>query len=487
VARLPVAEYQRSWAEGDMATAWAWSGRIVAGDLLGRDPVHQYASWMKAIAPLETWERWWGGKAVFHQAPLYAYVLAGMRWVVGDGVWAIELSQLVLGLVNVGLVALLADRFFGPLAAIVAGLGAALYGPFLLHETLLLRDTLAVTTSLLLLWALVRTDERPRRWLWAGALFTLATLARETTLLFAPGVVLWAAQRFRRRPAVCTTVVLSFVAGALLGFVPLIARNLAVGVAPWALSTRGVEAFVCGHAAGSSPFGFGIPPALRSILEASDGRPGPAIRLTLATYEGDWGRLLAHEVTKLGAIVSRYEAMDNANWYYFADRSPFLGWSLRYEVVLALGLVGLWTPGTRTRTVSAPARSRSCGPVSRPHTGVPTSAPCRSTTPSSCTRSWSWHTSSAATPRLWRSSTVSSVTTRRTRTCTGFSPRSTNRKGGPVVPAPLGFRCRTPRRYGSGCRPQSELRARSRRSAACWRVTFPSATRSKSSRRTQPT
>ena len=52
-------------------------------------------------------------------------------------------------------------------------------------------------------------------------------------------------------------------------------------------------------------------------------------------------------MTKLGAIVSRYEAMDNANWYYFADRSPFLGWSLRYEVVLALGLVGLWMPGKR--------------------------------------------------------------------------------------------------------------------------------------------
>ena len=347
MARLPVAEYQRSWAEGDMATAWAWSGRIVAGDLLGRDPVHQYASWMKEIAPVETWERWWGGKAVFHQAPLYAYVLGGMRWVVGDGVWAIGLSQLVLGLVNVGLVALLADRFFGSLAAVAAGLGAALYGPFLLHETLLLRDTLAVTTSLLLLWALAHTDERPRRWLWAGAVFALAILARETTLLFAPLIILWTAQRFWRRPAVCTTAVLSFVAGALLGFVPLIARNLVVGVAPWALSTRGVEAFVCGHAAGSSPFGFGIPPALRSILEASDGRLGPAIRLTLATYQGEWGRLLAHEVTKLGAIVSRYEAMDNANWYYFADRSPFLGWSLRYEVVLALGLVGLWMPGKR--------------------------------------------------------------------------------------------------------------------------------------------
>ena len=52
-------------------------------------------------------------------------------------------------------------------------------------------------------------------------------------------------------------------------------------------------------------------------------------------------------MAKLGAILSRYEAMDNVNWYYFADRSPALAWSLRYELVLALGLVGLWTPGKR--------------------------------------------------------------------------------------------------------------------------------------------
>ena len=341
--RLPVAEYQRTWGEGDMATAWEWSGRIVAGDLLGRDAPHQYTSWMKEIAPLETWERWWGGRGVFHQAPLYAYALAAMRWVAGDGIWAIGLCQLGLGLVNVGLITLLADRMFGTVAALVAGLGAALYGPFILHETFLLRDTLAVTTALLLLWALARADEaRPAHWLAAGALFAVAVLARETTLLFAPFVGLWVVQRFVRRPVVGARVMLSFAAGALVVFLPLVVRNLVVGVAPWALSTRGVEAFIAGHAAGGSPFGYTLPPAFRSILEASDGRLGPAIRLTLATYDGQWGRLLAHEVAKLGAVVSRYEAMDNVNWYYFADRSPILAWSLRWELVLAFGLVGIW-------------------------------------------------------------------------------------------------------------------------------------------------
>jgi len=45
----------------------------------------QFTSWMRELAPLETWERWWGERTVSHQAPLYAYVLAAVRLVAGDG------------------------------------------------------------------------------------------------------------------------------------------------------------------------------------------------------------------------------------------------------------------------------------------------------------------------------------------------------------------------------------------------------------------
>jgi len=334
---LPVAEYELRWNESDMATVYRWSGRIVSGDILGRDTVHQYTDWMASIAPPEVWERWWGGKGVFHQAPLYAYAVAGMRFVVGDGFWPIALCQMGLGLLNVALVFLLAARFFDRTVATAAALGAALYGPFLLHEPLLLRDTLAVSTSLLLLWGLSRCDEaRPGPWLVAGFLFALAVLAREATLLFAPFV----AVRFRH--GAWPRVLAAFAAGAVLGFAPLVARNVVVGVAPWALSTRAIEGFIYGHAAGGSPVGVQLPPATRSILEAADGRLGTAIRLTLATYHGDAWALGRRELAKLAAIFSRYEGMDNVNWYYFADRSPVLRCALRYEWVLALGLFGLW-------------------------------------------------------------------------------------------------------------------------------------------------
>ena len=343
VSRLPLAEYQFHWAESDMAANFEWSGRILRGDVLGRDTPHPYTSWMRDIAPLATWERWWGGKAIFHQAPLYAYALAGMRLLAGDGFWGIGLCQAMLGVANVALVFLLAGRLFGGAVPTVAALGAALYGPFLLHEALLLRDVLAVTVSLALLWWLAGCeDARTGRWIIAGGLFATALLARETTLLFGPFVVLWIAERFWRQPRALGAAALSFLTGIALGLAPLVARNLALGAPPLSLSTRAIEAFLYGNAAHAPVVGVTIPAATRSILEQADGRLWTAVRLTLATYHGDWLGLLGREAFKLGAIFSSYEPADNVSWYYFVDRSPLLRLSLHFGAVLPLGLIGLW-------------------------------------------------------------------------------------------------------------------------------------------------
>src|SRR5437763_9393753 len=57
--------------QSDLNTYWEWAQAILAGDWLGRDTYHPAFDWMKAIAPQETWYQWWGGKAIFQQAPLY--------------------------------------------------------------------------------------------------------------------------------------------------------------------------------------------------------------------------------------------------------------------------------------------------------------------------------------------------------------------------------------------------------------------------------
>ena len=134
----------------------------------------------------------------------------------------------------------------------------------------------------------------------------------------------------------------SFSAGVLLGLLPLFARNIAVGVKPWALSSLALEAIVFGHSADALELGFNVPPSAKSILLQSDGRLSTAIRLTWATYDNDWWPLLRHLATRAAAVFSRFEVMDNVNWYYFVDHSPILRFSLRYETVLAFGILGLW-------------------------------------------------------------------------------------------------------------------------------------------------
>ena len=349
MATQPLSELQFSWGESDMAMAWEWARRIVQGDVLGRQPYHPHLPWMDAIAPAETWQRW-RGPLVFFQAPLYAYVLAGMRAAVGESYLAIGACHAALGVLQVALIFALAARYFDTATAVVAGLGAACYGPFLLYESLLLRDGLGATVSLLLLLALSRCTTAARGpWMLAGATFALALLARELVLPFGVLIVFWIWQRFRGRRQEMARALGAFALGAGLGLAPLVARNVAVGAPPLALSAIAVENIVRGQAVDSEPARFVVPAAAGKVLHAADGSVFAALLGTLATYEGDWMRLVRNEAARAGAIFSAHEGSDNVNWYFFADRSPLLRYSLRYQMVLGLGLVGVWLARRRVR------------------------------------------------------------------------------------------------------------------------------------------
>src|SRR6185295_14050929 len=88
--------------ESDTSNHWEWSESILRGDLLGRDTYHPYTMWMRELAPLDTWYRWWGGKEIFHREPLYPYALALLRAVVravtgSDSVLPVLFVQLAIG------------------------------------------------------------------------------------------------------------------------------------------------------------------------------------------------------------------------------------------------------------------------------------------------------------------------------------------------------------------------------------------------------
>ena len=323
---------------------YQWARTILAGDWLGRATYHPYFDGLRAIAPLETWYRWWGGKEVFQQAPLYPYIFAAMLAVTRHDFPAILLIQLLLGALQPVVMYLLAKRLWNYRVGLIAALITAVYGPFVFHQGVLLRDWLAPILEPLALLAVAKALEQdsPRRWIVAGAALGVALLARETVQLLILLVLSWVVFSRRKDPGSAVRISGWLIAGLLLALSPLIVRNVVVGAPAFALSNRAAEGIIEGWAADWFPVGLvQAPPSMKEILVASDGHLPGVIWGTIQTYRGDWVHLLEQVVTKLRGISDPFEFPNNISLYYGMEVSPVLRYMLGYWFVFPLGVAGL--------------------------------------------------------------------------------------------------------------------------------------------------
>ena len=329
--------------QSDLNTFWEWARTILAGDWLGRNTYHPAFDWMRTIAPQETWYRWWGGQAVFQQAPLYAYWVAGLLAVSRGSLQFVTTIQLVMGAALHPLVMFwLGRRLFDSRVGLVAAALTAAYGPFIFHQSVLLRDWLPPILEPLALVALYRARASGHivDWGVAGAALGVAVMAKETIVLFVPLALIWVVLGSRsaiRQAAVPAGAVL---AGLLLILSPLVLRNALVGAPPFAVSNRAAEGIIEGNAADGFPIGLTHPASMKGILEASDGRLPAVIRETLGTYHGRWRALVSMELLKLRALVDPLEVPNNVNFYYAREISPILRLTLTYGIIFPLGLAG---------------------------------------------------------------------------------------------------------------------------------------------------
>src|SRR5262249_48731303 len=97
IAGTAFPKFPLTFDQSDMNTYWEWAHKILAGDWVGRETYHPAFNWMEGIAPQETWYRWWGGKAIFQQAPLYVYWVAAVLAVSRQSIEFISLVQLIVG------------------------------------------------------------------------------------------------------------------------------------------------------------------------------------------------------------------------------------------------------------------------------------------------------------------------------------------------------------------------------------------------------
>ena len=176
-----------------------------------------------------------GGDTVYWQAPLYPYFL-GLLTASNLGPLGVRLVQFGLGAASAGMLMALGRRVGGARVGLLAGLGAALYGPFLFFEGRLLAPALIVflNTAGLLLLERARSAPGLRPRAAAGACFGLAAIARPDAFLAAIALAVGLALLEARAPGIGGQPVRRagawrraavFLGTALLVTLPVTARN----------------------------------------------------------------------------------------------------------------------------------------------------------------------------------------------------------------------------------------------------------------------
>ena len=217
-----------------------WAGEIAAGD--------------------------WLGSQIFEQGPLYAYLLAAVRLIVGDQISWMLVPQLLSGVVVAVLTYDSARRLFDAKTAIVAGLAAAVFGPLVYYECMLMKSFLTPLLTMVALNAGLRMRGDPNTgasrhpWLWplaAGVAVGLLCLVQEYHVLLLLPIAAWmwvsgSPNETPRWKHMAQIGLLS--AGAALCIVPSLARNWMVAREFVLVTAGGGEVFYIAHGPQARPY-----------------------------------------------------------------------------------------------------------------------------------------------------------------------------------------------------------------------------------------
>ena len=350
----PLADFEVVAEVTDAHTFSEWAMRIARGDWLCRDAYHPYFGWMQEMAPKERFLAWWGGAEVYHQNPLYAYLLALSYVVAGSSVPLLVL-QVLTSVLAVLLVARLGERLMDARAGWLAAALAAVFGPSVFLDTMVLRSSLTASVSVLSVWCAARLLERPdaRTGLAAGLALAAAYMLRPSGLLLlvvAPAMLLCR----RESRSAWRRWAPAFAAGAAALVGPFVVRNLLVG-APWLrFSTRGPETIIQANSRGVEPAFFNVPQRDLFLKLMDEGHDSllAALRVAVGSWPDSSLRWWTwHEWQKLVCVFRDFEYCDNANYYFFADQSALLAVLPTFGWFVGLGLVGivvLWLPRRRS-------------------------------------------------------------------------------------------------------------------------------------------
>ncbi len=280
------------------------------------------------------------------QSALYPYFLASLFKMFGTKVYIARLAQMILGSLTCLMVFLIGKRGFSPLAGLIAGVLAAAYGPLIFYDGVILRANLITFLNTLLVLLMLFSQERlsPARTLAIGFIYGLCILAKPSIIIFVPGIMVWfwliAKELGTGKKALLATGVMAI--GTFIPLSVMFARNAALLIPAFSLTTKGTTEFISGNVPESPGIGWVIPDSAGEIVERSDGKMPRVILEVLKENREHPGAFIRQQFRKLGAFLNAYEFPNNVNIYVEKRYVPFmrLPWP-GLSLALAFGLIGL--------------------------------------------------------------------------------------------------------------------------------------------------
>ncbi|MEE9613326.1 MAG: glycosyltransferase family 39 protein [Thermodesulfobacteriota bacterium] len=304
-----------------------------------------------------------GGSEVFEMSPLYSYFLAFFYKYITTDLFTIRLVQILIGSLSCVLIYFIARRVFGgTVPALVAGLAAAAYGPFILYDGVIMKTSLTVFFVLLMTLSLMRSEVPGAVFppLLAGLFLGLAALVRENIVLLVPIVPLWFMGFGLESKGTRILKGVIFVLGAVIIILPITLRNFYVGGEPVLITSGGGEVFYIGNnpeADGTYRVPSYVTPTPASEHEdfRRKARELTGRELTRGESSRYWFLrgfeyiienqidYAVLEAKKLFLFWNFYEYPDNHNYYLHRTHSRVLGGPvLGFGIIAPLALLGLF-------------------------------------------------------------------------------------------------------------------------------------------------
>jgi len=199
---------------------WQLSGSVLLETLIG-DAIN-YDLWARELAAGD-----WLGDEAYFQAPLYPHFVALVYLLFDGEPLAVRCVQVVLGASSCALLTLTGWRLLSPQAGIAAGVLLAIYAPAIFGDLGLQKTGMSSFLVCLVLFALSRVDDPPKRSqvLALGLATGALALTRENALIFVVVLALWLALRNGAARARSVAGAALFVAGVGLILLPVALRN----------------------------------------------------------------------------------------------------------------------------------------------------------------------------------------------------------------------------------------------------------------------